>query len=314
MASSSDSTVNATSLRPPTGSASAQASSIKKTLNSTNSSTVSARSSATRPPSQRALATLKNKDASIPDRKQALASLLTQRHKGLAPTLKSLLDEPALRIDAIRAFTSAPTPDAAKLLLDRYPKFQPAAQKAIIETLATRKVYARSAPSRLEGKANLPRGSSRLRHALAFPPSRARLRQGIQPQKTTLRQGSRNREIQSTGHLVCSRQSQRFLRSKNLPGPLLGLPCHVWRRRQHWPRTHRLQPRRPKLPPPQHSLPQRRHRRQLQDGHHRPPKTAAPSPGTSPRKTDKKSSSTWSAKKPPSPRMTSNPAPSPTFQ
>ena len=91
---------------------------------------------------QRALATLKNKDASIPDRKQALASLLTQRHKGLAPTLKSLLDEPALHIDAIRAFTSAPTPDAAKLLLDRYPKFQPEAQKAIIETLATRKAYA----------------------------------------------------------------------------------------------------------------------------------------------------------------------------
>ena len=91
---------------------------------------------------ERALATLQDKAASIPDRKQALASLLTQRHPGLAPILKSIIDEPALRIDAIRAFTSAPTPDAPKLLLDRYSNFDPEAQKAIIETLATRKAYA----------------------------------------------------------------------------------------------------------------------------------------------------------------------------
>ena len=91
---------------------------------------------------QRALATLKNKEAALSDRKQALASLLTQRHKNLAPILKSLLDEPPLRIEAIRAYTSAPAPDAAKLLLDRYSKFDPDSQKAVIETLATRKAYA----------------------------------------------------------------------------------------------------------------------------------------------------------------------------
>ena len=100
----------------------------------------------------RALATLKNRDATVPDRKQALASLLTQRHPGLAPILKSIIDEPALRIDAIRAFTSAPTPDAAKLLLDRYPKFDPAAQRAIIETLATRKAYAEALHTALKEK------------------------------------------------------------------------------------------------------------------------------------------------------------------
>jgi putative heme-binding domain-containing protein len=100
----------------------------------------------------RALATLKNRDATVPDRKQALASLLTQRHPGLAPILKSIIDEPALRIDAIRAFTSAPTPDAAKLLLDRYPKFEPAAQRAIIETLATRKAYAEALHTALKEK------------------------------------------------------------------------------------------------------------------------------------------------------------------
>ena len=106
--------------------------------------------------SERALATLKNKGAAIPDRKQALASLLTQRRKGLAPTLQSLLDEPALRIDAIRAFTSAPTPDAADLLLSRYPKFKPDAQRAVIETLATRKAYAEALHTALKEK-KIPR-------------------------------------------------------------------------------------------------------------------------------------------------------------
>ncbi|MDE0860222.1 MAG: PmoA family protein [Akkermansiaceae bacterium] len=100
----------------------------------------------------RALATLKNKAASLPDRKQALASLLTQRHPGLAPILKSIIDEPALRINAIRAFTSAPTPDAAKLLLGLYPKFEPDAQRAIIETLATRKAYAEALHTALKEK------------------------------------------------------------------------------------------------------------------------------------------------------------------
>jgi putative heme-binding domain-containing protein len=101
---------------------------------------------------ERALATLKNKNADVLDRKQALASLLTQRHKGLAPAIRSLLDEPTMRIDAIRAFTAAPSPNAAKLLLARYPTFEPEAQRAIIETLATRKSYAEALHTALKEK------------------------------------------------------------------------------------------------------------------------------------------------------------------
>ena len=86
------------------------------------------------------------------DRKQALASLLTQRYKGLVSTITSLLDEPAMRIDAIRAFTTAPSPDAAKLLLNRYPTFEPEAQRAIIETLATRESYAEALHAALKEK------------------------------------------------------------------------------------------------------------------------------------------------------------------
>ena len=91
---------------------------------------------------ERALATLKNKNARVLDRQQALASLLTQRHPGLSSTIKSLLDEPAMRIPAIRAFSTVPSEDVPALLLSRYPNFKPEAQKAIIETLTTRKPYA----------------------------------------------------------------------------------------------------------------------------------------------------------------------------
>ena len=101
---------------------------------------------------ERALVILQNKDANVPDRKQALASLLTQRYKGLVSTITSLLDEPAMRIDAIRAFTTAPSPDAAKLLLNRYPTFEPEAQRAIIETLATRESYAEALHAALKEK------------------------------------------------------------------------------------------------------------------------------------------------------------------
>lgn len=107
---------------------------------------------------QRALTTLKNKKASVPDRQQALASLLTQRHPDLTPTIIALLDEPALRIDAIRAFTSSPSPDAPKLLLKHYPNFDPPAQRAIIETLATRKNYAQALHAALKAKA-IPRSA-----------------------------------------------------------------------------------------------------------------------------------------------------------
>ena len=57
-----------------------------------------------------------------------------------------------MRIDAIRAFTTAPSSDAAKLLLNRYPTFEPEAQRAIIETLATRESYAEALHAALKDK------------------------------------------------------------------------------------------------------------------------------------------------------------------
>ncbi len=99
-----------------------------------------------------AIATLKDKAADLDDRRSALASLLIQRRHELPAILKTLLDEEPLRIEAIRGFSTLEIPNAGELLLERYPDFEPAAQRAVIETLVTRKQYAESLFQALEAK------------------------------------------------------------------------------------------------------------------------------------------------------------------
>lgn len=99
-----------------------------------------------------AIATLKDKTAELENRRSALASLLIQRRKELPEILKTLLDEEPLRLEAIRGFSNFEIPGAGPLLLERYPDFSPAAQRAIIETLSTRKQYAESLFRALEAK------------------------------------------------------------------------------------------------------------------------------------------------------------------
>lgn len=100
-----------------------------------------------------ALTTLKDTKAALESRRSALAALLIQQRKELPEILKLLLDEEPLRIDAIRGFSTFESPDAGEFLLKRYPDFKPATQRAIIETLATRKQYAESLFKALEANA-----------------------------------------------------------------------------------------------------------------------------------------------------------------
>ena len=92
--------------------------------------------------SRRALATVSDRQAKTGARRTALRSLLMQQNEEVSPLLKSLLDEPPLRLDAIRGYASLENPRAAKILLDRYRDWQADDRRAVIETLATRKVYA----------------------------------------------------------------------------------------------------------------------------------------------------------------------------
>ncbi|QEF99875.1 Cytochrome c [Stieleria maiorica] len=92
---------------------------------------------------ERALATLRDPLAPDSQRQAALASLVSQRDTGLAEELESLLDVDALRLDAIRAYAVIATQDAPRILLSRYATSPREAQSATIETLATRKAYAK---------------------------------------------------------------------------------------------------------------------------------------------------------------------------
>lgn len=75
-------------------------------------------------------------------RRSILRLLLNQQNKEASNLLKSLLDDPAMALDAIRGYAIVENNDAASLLLSRYAKLNPMQQRAVIETLAARKFYA----------------------------------------------------------------------------------------------------------------------------------------------------------------------------
>ncbi len=88
------------------------------------------------------LATVRNKKATLGDRRASLRALLAQENKQVFTELLALLEEPAIRLDAIRAYGVVEQPRAAELLLKLYPTLVAQEKRAVIETLATRKTYA----------------------------------------------------------------------------------------------------------------------------------------------------------------------------
>ncbi len=90
-----------------------------------------------------ALETLRNVWAKVDDRESALRSLLAQRNVQLTTELEALLDDQYLRASAIRGFGVMPQPGAAKLLIDRFESFDAADRRVVVETLSTRKEYAK---------------------------------------------------------------------------------------------------------------------------------------------------------------------------
>jgi putative heme-binding domain-containing protein len=90
----------------------------------------------------KALAVLQDPSATSNDRRKALRSLMALQSEEASALLESLLDEPGLRLDAIRGYAMVENPVAPSVLLGRYQQFNPEHQRAVIETLATRKPYA----------------------------------------------------------------------------------------------------------------------------------------------------------------------------
>ncbi len=89
-----------------------------------------------------ALAMVTDQSATVAQRRRALHSLLAQKNERVTELLEPLLDEPDLRLDAIRGFAAIENAEAPAILLGRYVESPEHDRKAILETLATRRLYA----------------------------------------------------------------------------------------------------------------------------------------------------------------------------
>jgi len=93
---------------------------------------------------RRAITTLQDQSTKTSLRLTALRSLLMQHNDQVSAILESLMEEPELRLDAIRGYSTIENPNAPQILLRMYAEMEPPLQRAIIETLATRRGYAKA--------------------------------------------------------------------------------------------------------------------------------------------------------------------------
>ncbi len=103
-----------------------------------------------------ALATLMDVKAPIEDRKIALAGLVAQKNAKLPSKLALLIDQP-IGIQVIRAYSAFDYKGAPRVLLSRYSELGQEEKSVVIETLASRKPYARALVAAM-GKGKVPKG------------------------------------------------------------------------------------------------------------------------------------------------------------
>lgn len=119
---------------------------------------------------QQTLATLQDPSADPVSRRKALRSLLTQQNEEASLLLESLLDEPELRLDAIRGYAMMENATAPGVLLGRYGQMTPEVRRAVVETLAARKNYGEALLAAIEdgtvGRDEIPAHVARSLHSL----------------------------------------------------------------------------------------------------------------------------------------------------
>jgi putative heme-binding domain-containing protein len=92
---------------------------------------------------RRNLTAVRTAASPIEVRRKALQTLAAQRRPELVPELRTAMDDPALRVDAIRAIAAFDDDGLGKLLIARYPSFSGAEKAEAIQTLASRGRYGR---------------------------------------------------------------------------------------------------------------------------------------------------------------------------
>lgn len=89
------------------------------------------------------LATLKDKKALIAERRKAINALAARQRPELISVLPSLLDEAAMRIEAIRAVAAYDRDSLGSLLLARYPRLTADEKREVVIAMAARPRYGR---------------------------------------------------------------------------------------------------------------------------------------------------------------------------
>lgn len=97
------------------------------------------------------LAALQNKATPIPQRREILQSFARATHAPALPVVLSLLDEDALRVDAIRALASFDDPKVEQQLLGRYASLSAAHKAEVILTLSGRRSTAQALVDAIKG-------------------------------------------------------------------------------------------------------------------------------------------------------------------
>ena len=101
---------------------------------------------------EKSLAVLQDRSVSPGKRQQSLRLLLALQNEEVATLLEPLLDDPDLRLDAIRGYATVENPAAPSILLGRYPQLDAEHQRAVIETLASRQRYAQALLTAIRNK------------------------------------------------------------------------------------------------------------------------------------------------------------------
>jgi putative heme-binding domain-containing protein len=96
---------------------------------------------------------LKDKAAPIERRRQILTAFARDAYAAALPVVMSLLDEPAIRRDAIRALASFDAPQVAPTLIKRYATLSAAEKAEVVLTLSTRRSNASALVAALKNKA-----------------------------------------------------------------------------------------------------------------------------------------------------------------
>jgi putative heme-binding domain-containing protein len=90
---------------------------------------------------RRHLAVIQRQDAAPDQRRRAIQVLTTQRHSQLVAALPAALDDPALRLDAIRAIAAFDEEPLGRLLIERYATFSAVERSEVVQTLSARQRY-----------------------------------------------------------------------------------------------------------------------------------------------------------------------------